>query len=209
MCSAGVLHYIAYLHRTIVSGKIARYSRSVRNVFPSGDAANVTHRSVALWRRVIVPAAGHSARLHCATTQGRRSIARFCWASSSSTVVTLFTSTGIAARLCSSRSSRVTFQLILKQQPRPVIMTKMAIGFRKDIKSAEYYPAPAGVYIQIRGWRFASSLFFLCLQRLIETGINNKMAIIAQPQLFCAGADIVLRVRWYSIKTSAVNQTIR
>ncbi|CST15600.1 Uncharacterised protein [Shigella sonnei] len=34
-------------------------------------------------------------------------------------------------------------------------------------------------------------VIFLCLQRLIETGINNKMAIIAQPQLFCAGADIV------------------
>ncbi|SRN41986.1 Uncharacterised protein [Shigella flexneri] len=67
-----------------------------------------------------------------ATTQGRRSVARFLLGKQ------FFNSRNAFHFNWNSRQtalksgiSWVTFQLILKQQPRPVIMTKMTIGFRK------------------------------------------------------------------------------
>ncbi|CSP99055.1 Uncharacterised protein [Shigella sonnei] len=64
MCSAGVLHCIAYLPGTIVSGRLpVAADRFAAFFLPAMQ--QTSHRSVALWRQVTVQAAGHSARLHC------------------------------------------------------------------------------------------------------------------------------------------------
>lgn len=78
-----------------------------------------------------MPAAGHSARLHCdnaGSAQHRTLLLGKQFFNSRNAFHFNWNSRQTALK---SGISWVTFQLILQQQPRPVIMTKMAIGFRK------------------------------------------------------------------------------
>lgn len=130
MCSAGVLHCIAYLHGTIVSGRLpVAADRFAAFFLPAMQ--QTSHRSVALWRQVTVPAAGHSARLHCDNAGSAQHRTLLLGKQFFNCRNAFHFNRNSRQTALKSGISRVTFQLILKQQPRPVIMTKMAIGFRK------------------------------------------------------------------------------